>query len=284
MKEYIKNNTLEESISKIKIYSSVSQIPLNLQNNIVIIENDGVYKSLNGINIKIYDASNTSGSSGIIGSIISYWGNTIPNGYLECDGSVYDTTRYSELYSVLGSNTLPDFRECAMRGGTQSVTNYNQIGRFIDDKVIPHCHCTLAKPSNVCGHYHLYSPSSCCHNHTLNNTNINCHICKISFIGGCQCSSGSRSVTTANYRLCNTSDYNCYKGPTQPSILTVNCLCPTWSVGSVGSYICIGQTYCYGTDEYCRGGENYCNSAYMMNTTTTRPPSIGVKFLIFAGA
>ncbi len=42
-----------------------------------------------------------------IGGVIPYFGTNTPKGWLFCDGSVFDTTFYPELYSVLGSNTLP---------------------------------------------------------------------------------------------------------------------------------------------------------------------------------
>lgn len=35
-------------------------------------------------------------------------GGVIPNGYLEADGSTFDVSKYPELYSILGSDTLPE--------------------------------------------------------------------------------------------------------------------------------------------------------------------------------
>lgn len=43
-----------------------------------------------------------------VGTTIGYVGGVIPNGYLEADGSTFDTAKYPELYSKLGSNTLPE--------------------------------------------------------------------------------------------------------------------------------------------------------------------------------
>ena len=44
------------------------------------------------------------------GAISAYYGTTAPRGWLICDGSSFDTNKYSKLYELLGSNTLPDLR------------------------------------------------------------------------------------------------------------------------------------------------------------------------------
>ena len=44
-----------------------------------------------------------------VGSVIAYMGTTAPMGWLLCDGSTFDETEYPQLYSVLGSNTLPHY-------------------------------------------------------------------------------------------------------------------------------------------------------------------------------
>lgn len=41
---------------------------------------------------------------------------TAPSGYLLCDGSTYDSATYPDLFAVLGSTTLPDFRDKFARG------------------------------------------------------------------------------------------------------------------------------------------------------------------------
>ncbi len=42
-----------------------------------------------------------------VGTIISYIGTNTPSGWLLCDGSTFSSSTYPELYSVLGSTTLP---------------------------------------------------------------------------------------------------------------------------------------------------------------------------------
>lgn len=50
-------------------------------------------------------------SNGIVGEIKPSINTIQDNRWLLCDGSTYDTTKYSELYAILGTNKLPDFRE-----------------------------------------------------------------------------------------------------------------------------------------------------------------------------
>ena len=42
-----------------------------------------------------------------LGTIIAYEGS-VPDGFLACDGSAYNTTTYSALYALLGVGTTPD--------------------------------------------------------------------------------------------------------------------------------------------------------------------------------
>ena len=45
------------------------------------------------------------------------WATTsIPTGYLLCDGSTYSSVTYPDLFAVLGTTTLPDFRGKFARG------------------------------------------------------------------------------------------------------------------------------------------------------------------------
>lgn len=43
-----------------------------------------------------------------VGTTIGYEGGVIPNGYLWADGSTFDVTKYPELYTILGTDTLPE--------------------------------------------------------------------------------------------------------------------------------------------------------------------------------
>ena len=52
-----------------------------------------------------------------VGTIIDFAGNTIPDGWLKCDGSVFDPNTYPELRAVLGRNNVPDLINHFTRGG-----------------------------------------------------------------------------------------------------------------------------------------------------------------------
>lgn len=73
---------------------------------------------------------------------------------MELDGSSYDTSKYSVLYSILQTSTLPDFRECVLVGAGQSSNDYDAstnpdgikehdvytLGQFKDDQLQGHWH------------------------------------------------------------------------------------------------------------------------------------------------
>ena len=58
-----------------------------------------------------------------LGSVLAYFGTTVPEGFLPCNGAVYDVTQYPELYAFLNSSTLPDLRECALVGIGENSTD-----------------------------------------------------------------------------------------------------------------------------------------------------------------
>lgn len=56
------------------------------------------------------------GSGLPLGSIISVYSDIVPEGYLLCDGSEFDTDKYPALHMLLGTNTLPDLRGISLTG------------------------------------------------------------------------------------------------------------------------------------------------------------------------
>lgn len=69
--------------------------------------------------------SGDAGAAGAtpLGSVLAYFGTTVPEGFLPCNGAVYDVTQYPELYTFLNSSTLPDLRECALVGIGENSTD-----------------------------------------------------------------------------------------------------------------------------------------------------------------
>jgi microcystin-dependent protein len=84
-----------------------------------------------------------------IGTIQAYYSNTIPAGYLLCNGSTFNASEYPELNTFLGGTTLPDLRGIFLRGagittanGMVNGANYNAttVKAFQDSNVGWHSH------------------------------------------------------------------------------------------------------------------------------------------------
>lgn len=154
MKKYSKTtNGLVSFENKIPIYSDISCIP-NM-NGLAIVENSGLY-NVNGstkTNILPNKPSQLSGFT--VGEVLPFIGDTIPSGFLECNGSQFSSSLYPELYSLLGTNIVPDFREEYLVGGST-------VGTFSDDSIACHTHClvgTHCHPAKTCNLVHYHSCS-----------------------------------------------------------------------------------------------------------------------------
>ena len=107
---------------------------------------------------KIKPLTADAGAGNPVGTIIPMYKKSSPSGYLYCDGSTFDETKYPLLYAYLGSNVLPDYREAAIVGAEQNTTDtiathdvYTE-GQFKDDQLQDHKH-SITDP----GHTHTWS-------------------------------------------------------------------------------------------------------------------------------
>ena len=122
-------------------------------------------KTVDGVKTKVPLAGSTP--AGLpVGSILTTYKKIQPYNYLYCDGSTFDETQYPELYLYLGTNVLPDYRECVPVGaeknttdifdstetdpstglpGTQSHDVFSQ-GEFKDDQFQSHEHTLEGAP------------------------------------------------------------------------------------------------------------------------------------------
>lgn len=60
-----------------------------------------------------------SGSSSLgvpVGTVLSFYGDTAPEGYFLCNGDTFDTQKNPNLFSLLGSSNTPDLRGVVIRG------------------------------------------------------------------------------------------------------------------------------------------------------------------------
>ncbi|MEM6317387.1 MAG: tail fiber protein [Bacteroidota bacterium] len=82
---------------------------LNIKNEYSLPATDGT----SGQVLTTDGAGNTAWSDRVsipIGTIWMYHGDTAPDGWLICDGSDFSVSEYNDLRTLLGGNTLPDFR------------------------------------------------------------------------------------------------------------------------------------------------------------------------------
>ena len=105
----------------------------------------GIVKEINGQK-KIVPLTTDTGTGAPVGTLISQYKKVPMSGYLYCDGSTFDENNYPALYMYLGTNVLPDYRECVMVGAEQNTTDtiathdvYGE-GEFKDDQLQEHSH------------------------------------------------------------------------------------------------------------------------------------------------
>lgn len=100
----------------------------------------GIVKEINGQKT-IIPLTTDTGTGAPVGTLIQQYKKKPMSGYLYCDGSTFDENAYPALYMYLGSNILPDYRECVMVGAEQNTTDtiathdvYGE-GEFKDDQM-----------------------------------------------------------------------------------------------------------------------------------------------------
>ena len=105
----------------------------------------GIIKEIDGQK-KIVPLTTDTGTGAPVGTLISQYKKVPMSGYLYCDGSTFDENVYPALYMYLGTNVLPDYRECVMVGAEQNTTDtiathdvYGE-GEFKDDQLQEHTH------------------------------------------------------------------------------------------------------------------------------------------------
>ena len=112
----------------------------------------GIVKEINGQK-KIVPLTTDTGTGAPVGTLITQYKKVPMSGYLYCDGSTFDENDYPALYMYLGTNVLPDYRECVMVGAEQNTTDtiathdvYGE-GEFKDDQLQEHKHVISTQDS-----------------------------------------------------------------------------------------------------------------------------------------
>ena len=97
---YLNNTGLSTQISEIKAYvsnqisSAINTITTTINTNIATV-NGSITTTMNTLNNSI--ARNVP-----IGVVQAYSGNTVPTGWLLCDGSAINRTTYADLFDIIG--------------------------------------------------------------------------------------------------------------------------------------------------------------------------------------
>ncbi len=94
----------------------------------------------------------------LVGTILPYAGSTAPDGWLLCDGATFSSSTYPELYSLIGSTTLPDLREKYLRGASSSNVTKESVGS------VGHTHNASYSASNSSNN----NSADATHAHTMN--------------------------------------------------------------------------------------------------------------------
>lgn len=139
------------------------------QDCLVVVENDGLY-IWDGNQVTLTKLTEVGGGGVqpkyVVGDIMQLYGTTAPSDkWLKCDGSAFDTTRYADLYNLLGSGNTPDLNGHVLKGignnGNLSTHDPITLGAKLSANIGDHIH-TIYSP----GHVHSYSDR---HTHTWDN-------------------------------------------------------------------------------------------------------------------
>ena len=158
--EFIKNENYQSDIN----IEVVTSLPVSgIENQLIILKNDGLYCwENNRWELQINFAAE---AGGIIGEVRACIG-TPGSDWLYCDGSQYDTSQYPELYALIGTDTLPDFRERELVGvgenTTDTIADHDvfTLGQIKGRGMQNHYHC-----NTECSHLHTHKQSA--HTHAL---------------------------------------------------------------------------------------------------------------------
>lgn len=141
------------------------------QDCLVVVENDSLY-IWDGDQVTLTKLTEVGGGGiqpkYVVGDIMQLYGTTAPSGkWLKCDGSAFDTTRYADLYNLLGSGNTPDLNGYVLKGigsnGNLSTHDPITLGAKLSANIGNHIHGYQLATS----HSHTYSDE---HSHAWNST------------------------------------------------------------------------------------------------------------------
>ena len=261
MNSFIKDTSLYRELPVGKIYPSVACMNADISNilsNEVVFTERTIYQKQNNLMVNIGPQNTGPGDASNIGDIIMYYGNTNPDPthFLVCNGSTFSSTDFSELYNLLGTNTLPN------------LNDYSLVGSGTNNSSTIYCHFPLdvgcKRANSLVTHSHN-AVATAAHNHSIS--------------GGMHCHTYHYNNGTRTIRRCCGSYSNCYiLNVAAPEYAT----CPTDSAGGAACsalWMCC-QSCCTCITVGCPASfTGYGNVRY---GTTTKPKTKTVMFLMRA--
>lgn len=124
---------------------------------------------------KLLPIAGSQPSGNPVGSLLFTYRKLQPRNYLYCDGSTFNASQYPALALYLGSNVLPDYRECGVVGAeentTDTIANHDVYteGEFKDDQNKSHRHSILAKTNSSSSISNVYPKSPVASNTAVSN-------------------------------------------------------------------------------------------------------------------
>lgn len=165
----------------LNVYSSIESDNRYLQKSLNLSELTS--KSISRDNLEVYSRNYIDGvlaniSGVVIGTVIMYPDDSVPDGYLKCNGALLNESTYPELFSVIGRTyggsagngtfRLPDLRGEFVRGWDdgRGVDSGRTLGSFQSESFKSHSHSASSSTSGI--HSHLGSAnSSGSHSHSF---------------------------------------------------------------------------------------------------------------------
>jgi len=137
---------LKSDISDLRKY--VDQKVKDLRQEIAVVSQDvtklrqDMDSAISGLNSRIDDLEPRLVP---IGAVIPWPGQTVPNGWLECNGQVFNTGKNPKLYAALGRNVTPDYRGLFLRGWAHGSSAFDpdssrSLGSVQNDGMQDHTH------------------------------------------------------------------------------------------------------------------------------------------------
>ena len=132
---------------------------------------------------QIIPLTTDTGTGAPVGTLIQQYKKKPMSGYLYCDGSTFDQNAYPALYMYLGTNVLPDYRECVMVGAEQNTTDtianhdvYGE-GEFKDDQLQDHNHGLFNhNPTGQGGNFTVNTGDNGFYNNAFTSSALDCRV------------------------------------------------------------------------------------------------------------